>query len=345
MADTSAVKKNRIFYLDFVRAIATIAIILTHYNALFVYNVVTPAPEKAVITMQVSNIYIGAFGVSLFFIISGASLMYVYDNKIELPKFYKKRLLGIYPMFWLAYFLAAVYRYRTAGGIAPGVPKRYFILTILGIDSYMGNFGVQSFCLIGEWFIAVIIMMYLLFPIMRILVQKNPWIVFAIACVLGLISTLVYGKSIEVFARIPEFMFGMIFIKYIKKVDWRALVIAIGILVVNAIVKPMFIPNNIQTFYVGISSFLVLVFIANYIRLDSARNIFQVISKYSYACFLVHHFIIYRVAEKVDLNNMTRKASYMIFLWCVVLIAFFSWALQAIYDKMTSVIKRKNNYA
>ena len=30
-------KKERIFYLDFVRAIATIAILLTHYNALYVY--------------------------------------------------------------------------------------------------------------------------------------------------------------------------------------------------------------------------------------------------------------------------------------------------------------------
>lgn len=339
------VKRTRIFYLDFVRAVATIAIIMTHYNALFIYNVAVPAPEKAFITLQVSNIYIGAFGVSLFFIISGASLMYVYDQKFEIKKFYKKRLMGIYPMFWMAYIFAAIYKYHISGNIMPGASKRTLIFTFLGIDSYMVNFGFHSFSIIGEWFIAVIIMMYLLFPLLRIGVQKKPYLVFASACAVGLLSTFVYGRSYEVFARVPEFMFGMLFIKYIKKVDWKAVVVAAVVLVTNGVVKPTVIPENIQTFYVGVSSFLVLVYFANHIRWKSVQNVCQVIGKYSYACFLVHHFIIYRVAERVDLNNMTRKASYMTFLWCVLLIAFFSWALQTIYDRFVALLKRDNNYA
>ena len=84
-------KKERLFWLDFIRAFATFMIVLTHFNAIYVYNVYPTTPEKAVITMNIANIYIGGFGVSLFLIVSGASLMYVYEEKCDVLKFYKKR--------------------------------------------------------------------------------------------------------------------------------------------------------------------------------------------------------------------------------------------------------------
>ena len=340
---TTGLKKNRIFYLDFVRAIATIAIILTHFNALYVYNVMTPAPQKAVITLNVANIYIGAFGVSLFFIISGAALMYVYDNKIEIPKFYKKRLMGIYPMFWMAFIFAAIYRYHLQGTLGSGAPIKNFIYTVLGIDMYVANFGIVTFAQVGEWFIAVIIMMYLLFPLLRWAVRKNPIIAFGVAVIVAIISTVLWDKSIEVFARVPEFMFGMIFVKYIKKVNWKMVIPAVVIIALNTVFKPTWY-NNFQTFYIGVSSFIILVFIAQFIKVRWIQNICSVISKYSYACFLVHHFIIYRVAERVDLNNISRRGSYMLFMWTLCLIVFFSWALQSLYDNLRKMLTAENRY-
>ncbi len=343
MTTTAVQKKNRIFYLDFVRAIATVAIILTHFNALYVYNVTTPAPQKAVITLNVANIYIGAFGVSLFFIISGAALMYVYDNKIEIPKFYKKRLMGIYPMFWMAFVFAAIYRYHLQGTLGSGAPIKNFIYTVLGIDMYVANFGIVTFAQVGEWFIAVIIMMYLLFPLLRWAVKKNPIIAFCVAVIVAIISTVLWDKSIEVFARVPEFMFGMIFVKYIKKVNWKMVIPAVVIIALNTVFKPTWY-NNFQTFYIGVSSFIILVFIAQFIKVRWIQNICSVISKYSYACFLVHHFIIYRVAEKVDLNTISRRGSYMLFLWTLCLIVFFSWALQTLYDNLRKMLTAENRY-
>ena len=101
--------KERIFYLDFIRAFATIVIVLPHFNALFLFNVYRP--ENAVITLYVGNIYIGAFGVSLFLIISGAALMHVYGNreKFDYKTFYIKRSKTIFPMFWIAYFLVFMF--------------------------------------------------------------------------------------------------------------------------------------------------------------------------------------------------------------------------------------------
>ena len=82
-------RKERLFYLDFIRAIATISIIMTHFNARYIYAGVQYI-YKAIISTTFFNIYIGDWGVSLFFIISGAALMYVYQEKLEYKRFYKK---------------------------------------------------------------------------------------------------------------------------------------------------------------------------------------------------------------------------------------------------------------
>ena len=90
--------KERLFYLDFVRALAAISIVITHYNAIFLYA--NPQINNCyVIHAFIFNIYIGGFGVSLFLIISGAALMYVYGQACNLKKFYLKRFKTLYPMF------------------------------------------------------------------------------------------------------------------------------------------------------------------------------------------------------------------------------------------------------
>lgn len=83
-------KKERVFYLDFIRAISTIIIVLTHYNALFLYNV---SNDNAIIgSTFIFKIYIGSFGVSLFLILSGASLMTSMKDDFSIKEFYKKDL-------------------------------------------------------------------------------------------------------------------------------------------------------------------------------------------------------------------------------------------------------------
>ena len=157
-----SIKKERIFYLDFIRALATLLIILTHYNALFIYNV--NRPFAAVISLKVGNIYIGALGVSLFLIISGAAMMYVYGNqdKINWKKFYSKRFITIFPMFWLAYLVVGFFTFFEQKGINAAIPRKNFIFTVLGFDTYLANFGVKTFSLVGEWFLGLIILIYLL---------------------------------------------------------------------------------------------------------------------------------------------------------------------------------------
>lgn len=127
-------KSNRIFYLDFIRALAVLSIILTHYNALYIY--MSPIRlENTILTVYPFGIYIGNLGVALFFIISGAALMHTYGDDFEVSVFYKKRIKSIYPMWWIANILARSYYFLRYKTINPwGAEPWKLLLSIIGFD-------------------------------------------------------------------------------------------------------------------------------------------------------------------------------------------------------------------
>lgn len=334
----NSVKKERIFYLDFIRAIATIGIILTHYNALFVYNTSIPMPEKAVITLSVGNIYIGGWGVSLFLIISGASLMYVYENHFDNKAFLKKRLINIFPMFWIAYVGALLFNFYSYGAIDTSIGKWRFIFSVLGIDSFLGNFAIPSFYLVGEWFLAYILMVYILFPILRKGVMDYPIVLAVIAGIMYVISIVFLGKDVTLFARLPEFLFGMYFMKYIKKINWKIALISFVVVLLNSVIKPD-INYIFQYTYIGVASYLILVYCSKFFDFGICRKICSVICKYSYPCFIIHHYLIFKMVSKFDLNQITVGQSYLLFCCCVVMIAVFSYLLLHINDKIMQLFK------
>ena len=321
-------KKERLFYLDFVRAIAVVSILMTHFNARYLY-LVPPMPEKAVITTMVSNIYIGNWGVSLFFIISGSALMYVYQDKLELKKFYKKRFLSIYPMFWMAYIIAFFYLFYTNKMIpGSGAPKINFLYTILGMDGMVAAY-IPTYYILGEWFLGAIILMYILFPLLRVGVKKQPILTVCLVIIVYVLM-IVYVKkvnvSIIILTRLPEILFGMLFVQSEKKVNWKMAIVALLVLVVNEIISPSF-PEAIQTTYVGIASFILLVYISYWLKFGLCINVCNLISKYSYAIFLVHHVIISEMMMTFDLTQISREYSYLLFVVICSVIAVFAWGL------------------
>ena len=327
-------KKERIFYLDFVRAIAVVLILMTHYNAVYLY---AEQPDKVFITAQIGNIYIGNFGVSLFFIISGAALMYVYDEKCELINFYKKRFLSIYPMFWIAYFIAFLYQFYVNKGIDLTVPKRNILLTFFGFDGYFAAV-MPTFYILGEWFLGCIILIYIVFPLLRYFIRTHPVALAVVAMALYVIFLFIPSRlnPVEVVPlRMPASLIGMYYIEYIKKIKWPVALGALAVLVVNTIVAPQF-DVTIQTTYIGISAFLVLAFISDYLDFAGVHRCCSVISKYSYAVFLVHHVIIMAMTATFDPTQISRFYSYLLFLACCVVIALFA---KLLYELHGAVMK------
>lgn len=333
--------KERLFYLDFVRAIAAMSIILIHYNAIFLYAGVDYL-NNVVLTTSAFNVYLGNWGVSLFFIISGCSLMYVYDGKFEYKTFYKKRFLSIYPMFWIAYILAFMLLFIVHRGMFMAAPKWTIILTILGFDGYFaGDF--PTFYILGEWFLGCIILLYILFPLLRYLILRRPKLTLAMSIIIYILFILFYHGTFApakiVFIRLPEFLFGMYFVKYIKKVSLRTLLISLLILLINILVKPT-INDSLQTTYIGIATFLVLVYLSDFLKNKMICTISNFLSKYSYAIFLVHHVIITIIMGYVGLNNMNLFKSYATFGLCLFLIFICAYLLYNIHSHIMKSINK-----
>lgn len=284
-------KKERILYFDVIKLFAVICVFTCHFSrTLEYYNIYY---TFKIIPDYLFSLYLGSVGVSLFFIISGASLMYVYDDNINLVSYYKKRFLGIYPMFWIAYLIFfGLNFYVNKGFNNYSIPTWHLIYTLFGCDGAFAFF-TGTFHLLGEWFLIVIILLYAIFPLLRVCVKKFPLITFIMSLAISVILEFSwhFQMPIDAFfiARIAEFIFGMIFIKYIKKVRIWMFIPALACLVIFSIFNFQPMPTMPHIILVGISLFLILVFIFSNIKLDIFIKISHFISKYCYPIFLVHH--------------------------------------------------------
>lgn len=291
-------KKPRLFYLDWIRAIAAILIVVTHFNNPYL------EPTRFFVNRPF-GIYIGGLGVSLFLIISGAALMYNYGDResLDLRTFYTKRAKTLYPMFWVAFVVANILLFiRNNGYIFVPRHKITAIFSLFGMDGYAAAFGVGTFYVLGEWFLGFIILFYIVFPLLRVGVNKMP--IATVCIVLALYAaTVVFfmfyqiprvPSDILLTTRLPELVFGMIFVKFIKKVPHWLAAISFVILALQQLTHVL--QGNIAVTIVGIFAFLLLSYIGELVKsFKPLSACTKFISAYSYPIFLVHHVLIMQV--------------------------------------------------
>ncbi len=335
-------KRERLVYLDFVRAIAVVLILLTHYNAWFVFGVAEPQLNKCVLFEYPFGIYIGDLGVSLFLIISGAALMYVYSERLSLVSFYKKRFLAIYPMFWMAYLVAVLPKLGVWSEMGLDVPKWRMLVTVAGMDGYLSEYGA-GFYILGEWFLGFIVLFYLIFPLLRILMNKYEiitWIaIVVIYCVVVRYYDMEMAMSKCILIRLPELCFGMSVVKHRMKIKWYIAAIAALILAANTILRPEWV-SSVRTTYVGIACFVVLVFIADYVKYKGVYAVCAFLTKYSYSIFLVHHVIFEYIQMAFDVNKISVAGSYALFVVSVAIILPVAYMLNVAADSVIDRLKK-----
>lgn len=320
-------RRPRLFYLDLVRALAAILIVITHFNNPYMLG-------HPVFMYEPFGIYVGSLGVSLFLIISGAALMYTYgeSDKLDCKHFYYKRFIGIYPMFWIAFIIANAYLFlRNGGHVFANASKWTLIFSMLGIDGLMANTSLPTFYTLGEWFLGFILIFYAVFPLLRYGVKEHPIVTGSVAIALYALTLYFHPmplglpSDLLLTMRLPELLFGMYFIKYIRKIPTYAAAVALLFLVVQEI-HPL-LNGSFAVTIVGICAFAVIVYIAKWLDIQPIRVPVNSVSKYSYPIFLVHHVLISQVFTIVDCTALSHFDGYLLFFVDFMIIMTLSIAL------------------
>lgn len=157
-------------------------------------------------------------------------------------------------------------------------------------------YKIPNYYLIGEWFLGCIILMYLLFPIIRILYKKNAWATFGIYVLFYILLVKFYPFEMDisrnVLIKLVDFMFGMLFAKKIKKSSGVQAMLGICICMVCIGVRNMYTITII-----GCALFLCLKFFTTKINNVGIKKCIERISRYSYGIFLIQHIVINEVCK------------------------------------------------
>jgi peptidoglycan/LPS O-acetylase OafA/YrhL len=154
----------RVVELDILRAFAIIIIIFSHLSY-FLPNI-----KLSYFTLGtgVSEVNITAwFGVALFLFISGV-VMYLnhptFTQRNDWTDFFKKRVIRIFPLYWLAIALAFVLGLQYAS-------RSNALVVLLGLQGFLSpRLGTDK----GVWwFIGVILVLYATYPLIAVLASDE----------------------------------------------------------------------------------------------------------------------------------------------------------------------------
>lgn len=292
---------HRIKHFDLVRVICFILIIY--------YHMVAQLPVSGIRTyadiwpfVANANMQIGTFAVAVFFMISGASLMYTTTSKFQLGKFYLKRYIRLLIPFYVVtfmYYIVNAIRVRDLAGVyVGGIPVWRWIFTILGMDEWVSMHGIVTFSRgIGEWFLGALVILSLVFPLLRWCMLKSQKIFMAVVTLIYLVIIYNYNLEIFIYMSLPvkayDFILGMWFGLNWNKIhpNWKYVTIPVLLLYLFC---PVAFPIN-EALKILIVSFAFLVsfsFLENKLQ-DKKLSAVNWLSKYSYELFLVHHLVIY----------------------------------------------------
>lgn len=287
---------------------ALIAILIIHFNAT-VTGYFT-LPHKLFASVLPFGIYLGDFGSSLFFIVSGAALALTVPETQSPLVFYKKRAKAIYPLFWLAWVVCFSIRFLAKPGYYAAAKSPTLLLTVLGLDNFAvaaGWVGMDFAC-VGEWFLGSILFLYLLFPLLIRGINRKPWLTWGLAIFICIPIHTAGWDARLVAIHLLEFLFGMQYLRLQQKTKWiLAAVFAIGTPIMASV------DSKITCALFSALFFTALAGISHWIDFPWPRAICAKLAKLSYAVFLVHHVLIQRMAEQFDLTALTRRDTAFLF--------------------------------
>lgn len=348
---------------DLIRAVSTVWIVLFHYSYTFVQSNVG---GDHIYVMLYANGAWGALFVSLFFMLSGASLYYNWGSRITsftgrggVLEFYKKRWLAIFPMFYIAWFVCYMINVISFGWLWNwGGEYRKLLLTFFGLDGYF-MYRDLNYYTVGEWFLGAIIILYILYPLLQWCMNRIPAFTSAIIVLLfglnvarrqipfmaGYNAWVVISDNINIVTCLLSFWIGMLLIRADRRIIRRSTFIPALIVAVIILIFPLPVSILIMTPILAVCFYLILSFVSVWI--DSHRDRWNTkaydrtvgfFSRYSFAIFLVHHVVVQKMMGIFAGGEMSFIASILYFLLCLAIISLLAVILSKLTDALVKGI-------
>ena len=204
-------------------------------------------------------ISLGGLAVTLFLIVSGAALELTYSGAVEYKNFFFKRLLRIYPVYYMSFFFAAAvlmvrsfHRTGTLTGAFAGITLNDVLWDLAGFRAFTGDWGGDI--LMTGWYIGLIMCLYAIYPVISHYITRHPHRSIVCLLVISFLSRWLLGKypilptrPIDWFplCRVFEFALGIYTIRIVSKSCLRKSFFPaqcrILIRFVNAISFPLFL--------------------------------------------------------------------------------------------------------
>jgi exopolysaccharide production protein ExoZ len=299
--------KSKIEYVELLRFLAASCVVCVHLP-----------PIKA-----------GAFGVDLFFIISGFVMMY--STSVSAKNFFFKRIFRIVPLYWvftLGVFVIAIFHPELLNNTKANffeLAKSFFFIPFDKNET--GHFPI----LFLGWTLNYEIYFYLIFGLCTTFFYKFRDIicsVFLILIVIIFSSNKNFILSVYSNPIVIEFIFGMIAYRtlWLKKFDIHSF-----ILILLCVVTLLIIPQSrVITF--GIP--MLIIFYIFHIIFSGKKMLDQIyyLGGCSYSLYLTHPYIIQFVEKFTKLFNMNLTLDILLIIVSFILCVGFAVAIFIFFE-------------
>lgn len=286
------------------------------------------AVDQPLFPKEYANGNMDSFLVFLFIMLSGAVLYLRYKDITNLKEFYYKRWKSIFPLylvFFIAFYIITAVK---SGAVFYSEPVYAMVFSLTAFDGYLawsnsflsnmvqGLSGLTSgqilgYYEIGEWFLGLILILYLLYPIILWAFKKAPIASLMIVSILYVLEAVFtdYNITRTVIHGILGFIIGMFIMKYFDKVC-SSKVIPLSSFVICVVLLFIELPHS--EFYVPFVSATFFVLL-NYIGLkltDNSERLTKIaiwLGTLSFAVFLVQ-----RKSIQLTVNVFGSDVSYLV---------------------------------
>lgn len=327
---------NRIRYFDLLRIVCTAFIIYYHMIVELWVDGIFPS-EKVSVLYSNPNMSLATLGVGVFFILSGAGLTLSSNKKFSIKEFYKKRFVTVLVPFYIAnlvYYIVELFISDENWFVK--IANWKVIYTVLGIDEWLKMHGVDAVATsIGEWFLGALIIIYLLYPVFRYLMNKYPYLFFTLAS--SIYIAYIYNCNMQtppanmtVIAKAYEFIIGMYIGKYMTAFPKKLMPVVVTVFVFFATNQwPLGINSALTTTLTAFVFFASVSYIEPFFKGRECKAL-TVLSGFTYYCFLSHHMVIYTITPLMK-PHLTGKASIIgMFILEIALTIVFALIVKAV---------------